>query len=146
MELADVLRQMSEEGMNAAQLTDLRIGTVASADPLQIICNPAMPPLEAGVLYLTSAVTERKIPVLFHNHTISAGKTETAEAHVHDIPEKETGFSLDNLSVLENGRPLPVKDGYIILNRGLEAGDKVLMLRVMRGQRYIVLSHVMEAV
>ena len=44
----------------------------------------------------------------------------------------------------EDGKPLPVKDGYIILNRALEAGDKVLLLRVMRGQQFIILSRVFE--
>ena len=37
-----------------------------------------------------------------------------------------------------------MKDGYIILNRALEVGDKVLMLRVMRGQQFIILSRVFE--
>lgn len=37
-----------------------------------------------------------------------------------------------------------MKGGYIILNRGLEVGDKVLMLRVMRGQQFIILSRVFE--
>ena len=40
----------------------------------------------------------------------------------------------------ENGEALPVKDGYIILNRALEVGDRVIMLRVNGGQRFIVLS------
>jgi hypothetical protein len=37
-----------------------------------------------------------------------------------------------------------VKGGYIILNRALETGDKVLLLRVMRGQQFIILSRVFE--
>ena len=129
MELADVLRRMTEDGLNASQLTDLKIGTVTGTNPLEITVNPAMPPLKPGVLYLTAAAAERKIPLLAHSHTTPAG---------------ETGKSLENLAALENGLPLPVKDGYIILNRGLESGDKVLLLRVMRGQRYVVLSRVME--
>ena len=39
----------------------------------------------------------------------------------------------------------PVEGGYIILNRGLEAGDKVLMLRVQNGQKFLVLSRVFES-
>ena len=47
---------------------------------------------------------------------------------------------------IENGQPLPVEDGYIILNRALAAGDKVLLLRVETGARYIVLSRMFEGV
>lgn len=51
---------------------------------------------------------------------------------------------LDGVACFEDGKPLPVKDGYIILNRGLAAGDKVLLLRVMRGQQFIILSRIFE--
>ena len=37
-----------------------------------------------------------------------------------------------------------MRDGYIILNRALEVGDKVLLLRVMRGQQFVILSRVFE--
>lgn len=50
------------------------------------------------------------------------------------------------ISCYEDGSALPVRDGYILLNRGLEAGDKVLMLRVQSGQSYIILSRVVEGV
>lgn len=48
------------------------------------------------------------------------------------------------VACIENGETLPVEDGYTILNRGLEPGDAVLLLRVERGQKYIVLSRIME--
>ena len=48
------------------------------------------------------------------------------------------------IACLEDGKKLPVRDGYIILNRGLEAGDKVLLMRVMRGQQFVVLSRIFE--
>ena len=44
----------------------------------------------------------------------------------------------------EHGNPLPIRDGYIVLNRALEVGDNVIMLRVQNGQRFIVLSRVFE--
>ena len=36
-----------------------------------------------------------------------------------------------------------MEDGYIILNKKLETGDKVL-LRVCRGQQFIILSRIFE--
>lgn len=129
MNLASVLHQMMQDSMSAAQLTDLKVGTVAAVDPLEITINAAMAPLQAGVLYLTAAVVEKKIPVLSHTHTYTDGTT---------------GEALTSVVCLEGGQPLPVEDGYIILNRGLQVGDKVLLLRVQQGQRFVVLSRVME--
>ena len=37
-----------------------------------------------------------------------------------------------------------MEDGYIILNKKLETGDKVLLLRVCRGQQFIILSRIFE--
>lgn len=129
MELSDVLHQMMQQNQQAGQPTELRVGTVVSASPLEISINSAMPNLQAGVLYLTSAVVEKKIPVLSHSHTITGG---------------ETGEALQSIVCTENGQALPVQDGYIILNPALQAGDKVLLLRVQKGQKFIVLSRVME--
>lgn len=45
---------------------------------------------------------------------------------------------------IENGKPLPIDGEYAVVNKGLNVGDKVLMLRVSSGQRYIVLSRIFE--
>ena len=68
MELKDILQQMMRQTMSASQPTDLQVGTVTSASPLEITISPTMAPLRAGVLYLTSAVVEKKITALSHSH------------------------------------------------------------------------------
>ena len=125
MELSDILHQMMQQSLRAAQLTDLKIGTVTSAKPLEISINPAMGPLKQSVLYLTAAVVEKKIPVLEHTHSSADGAT---------------GPALSGLACYENGAALPVQGGYLLHNRALATGDKVLLLRVQSGQKYIVLS------
>lgn len=125
MELSDILHQMMQQSLRAAQLTDLKIGTVTSAKPLEISINPAMGPLKQSVLYLTSGVIEKKLPVLEHTHSSADGAT---------------GPALSKLACYENGAALPVQGGYLLLNRSLAVGDKVLLLRVQSGQKYIVLS------
>lgn len=129
MELSDVLHQMMQQSQQAGQPTELRVGTVVSTSPLEISINSAMPNLQAGVLYLTSAVVEKKIPVLSHTHTVG---------------DSQTGEALQSMVCTENGQALPVENGYMILNRALQSGDKVLLLRVQKGQKFIVLSRVME--
>lgn len=130
MELIQALQQIMQKNMQAMQLTNLVIGTVTAESPLEITSSTAMAPLRAGVLYLTEPVIEKKIPILQHTHT---------------TPDGATGSALESVVCQEDGKPLPVEDGYIILNRKLEVGDKVLMLRVQNGQKFIVLSRVFES-
>lgn len=54
------------------------------------------------------------------------------------------GTGLDNVTCVEHGTALPVREGYILLNRGLETGDKVLLLRVLGGQGFIILSRIFK--
>lgn len=130
MELIQALQQIMQKNMQAMQLTNLVIGTVTAESPLEITSSTAMAPLRAGVLYLTEPVIEKKIPILQHTHT---------------TPDGATGTALESVVCHEDGKPLPVEGGYIILNRKLEVGDKVLMLRVQNGQKFIVLSRVFES-
>ena len=136
MDLKDVLYQMMEKNRQASQPSDLRVGTVTAINPLEITINTSMAPLRAGILLLTASVVEKKIPILQHNHVI------------HDT-YTGGGTSEDNLlqsSIVcyEHGKPLPIENGYIILNRALEVGDQVLLLRVQNGQKFIVLSRIFE--
>ena len=56
------------------------------------------------------------------------------------IPEKALVLTS---SVIANTAPvLGGQGGTVMINEGLVVGDKVVMLRVSRGQRYIVLSKV----
>mgnify|MGYP002640859726 FL=1 len=136
MELRDVLQQMIQENTRAGQPTDLRIGTVTKADPLEITINTQMAPLRAGVLLLTECVVEKKIPIF---------------QHTHEIHDTATGGGSCDPALLESqiicqefGQALPVENGYIILNRALAVGDEVILLRVQNGQRFIVLSRVFK--
>lgn len=138
MELRDVLQQMMQENVRAGQPTDLKIGTVTSASPLEITINTQMAPLRAGVLLLTEAVIEKKIPVVSHSHAIEVQDTYTGGGSATCSTE------LGNIVCYENGAALPVENGYIILNRALAVGDEVILLRVQNGQKFIVLSRVFK--
>lgn len=158
MELKDVLQQMIQANAQAGQPTDIRIGTVTSADPLEITINTQMAPLKASVLYLTESVVEKKIPILEHRHHINT------LSHSHTCPDGGTSTNLtgsyptlyslysagagedqtQNIVCYEFGKPLPIRDGFIILNRALEVGDEVILLRVQNGQKFIVLSRVFK--
>lgn len=159
MELKDVLYQMMERNREASQPSDLRVGTVTAVNPLEITINTAMAPLRAGILLLTEPVVEKKIPILNHKHYIQT------LGHNHTCPDGATSTDLtgqcltetslvsegydstlqnEDIICYEHGKPLPIEDGYIILNRALEVGDKVLLLRVQNGQKFIVLSRIFK--
>lgn len=168
MDLIDVLHQVAEDTMSAYGLSDMAVGTVTSADPLEVAVRESMAPLPQQVLRLTSSVIEKKIPVMAHKHTTTGFRHShmvSGLSHSHEASEGLTGASLDgsyqtgealtqdgyisdeqlrDIVCYEDGKPLPVENGFIILNRGLAVGDKVLLLRVMRGQQYVILSRVFE--
>lgn len=170
MDLTDVMRQMMQQSMEGYGLSDMTIGTVTNTKPLSVKIREGMADIPQEALRLTATVIEKKIPVLEHlhttkgfrhnhalpdlTHTHSGGEGETGPA-LEDSYETEDGLQQDafdsdkrllkhEIVCYEDGKPLPVKGGYIILNRALEAGDKVLLLRVMRGQQFIILSRVFE--
>jgi hypothetical protein len=135
-----IIRQWAE----SASLTDLVIGTVTKARPLEVTLVNTMLPLPASVLLLTESVIEKKINITDHRHNVT---------HNHPIYDTYTGGGRSGdinvcsteqggIFAYENGKRLPRSDGFIILNRGLAIGDKVLMLRVMNGQNFIILSRV----
>jgi hypothetical protein len=148
MELLDILQMINQQGIAASAPADLEVGTVTRVSPLEITVNTSMAPLRAPVLYLTAGVVERKLTSLAHKHTVD-GLGHTHEAEGTDTGEGlngtyETNTELEQVLCLEQGTPLPAGGGYITLNRGLAVGDRVLLLRVMHGQKHIVLSRIYE--
>lgn len=117
MELIEMIQQICQNTVKASALADVVVGTVASANPLQITVNTAMAPLNRSVLYLTEGVI---------------AQTATAKASEGEV----------TLTGTKGGVPLPAKGDTVTLNPGLAAGDKVLLLRVQGGQRFVVLSRV----
>ena len=153
MDLIEVLQQINQSSMDAYGLSDLTIGTVTKAEPLEVTLRESMAPLPQEVFHLTAAVIEKKIPVLAHAHTTSGLRHSHSVSTTDDDYETSDGLTLDaytsdqqlqEIVCYEDGKPLPVEDGYIILNRGLAVGDKVLLLRCMRGQQFIILSRIFE--
>lgn len=142
MELLDVLQQISQNNQAAMQPTELAVGTVTAVKPLEIVTDNQTAPLRQSVLYLTGAVVEKKVTSFAHSHSTTHNHTATG-ATIE--PAGECSTELDGITCYENGKALP-NDGFITLNRGLEVGDRVLLLRVQRGQKYVVLSRVFEGV
>lgn len=144
MELIDSLMQVTEKVIKSKGMTDLVIGTVTKTNPLEVTLVSTMLPLPSAVLELTESVVEKKITVPDHRHDV---------LHSHTIADTYTGggtcgtsnvcsTELNNVYCYENGAQLPRENGFIIINKALAINDKVLMLRVLNGQKFIILSRV----
>ena len=154
MEARDIIQQMALDAMNATQPANLVIGTVKTEKPLTIATEGQTAPLEEPVLLLTEPVIEKKIPILRHKHHINSLSHGDGDGEIvlqGSYPTLDSLYSqgaggdqTQDIICYEHGKPLPIENGYIILNRRLEKGDKVLMMRVQNGQRFIVLSRVFE--
>ena len=160
MNLLDALQMVSAQNMSASQPSDLETGTVTKVDPLEVTRDIQQQALRQEVLYLTESVIEKKIPLLQHNHWIDT------LGHNHTCPDGTTSDALtdkyliqpwslvsegfdsaeqaQNIVCWEHGEKLPIEDGFIILNRKLEVGDKVLLWRVLNGQKFVIISRVFE--
>ena len=57
-------------------------------------------------------------------------------------PKPEAGLILTDSVVARSAKVQDGSGGTVVINPGLTAGDRVVMLRVQQGQRYIVLSKV----
>lgn len=152
MEMIDALHQVIQEAIKTARLCDMDIGTVTAANPLEVTVDTMQQPLRQQVLMLTSGVVEKKIPVLDHIHHIDSLTHNHAggvNALTGSYPTLSSllssgagGDQSQNIICYEHNKPLLIKDGFIILNRALEVGDKVLLLKVQQGQKYIILSRI----
>lgn len=115
MELIDTINKIIQQNTEAQKMTDLAIGTVASVSPLAITTSANLPPIPAEALILTDSVKKR---------IVHATGTGTGEDTVTHAPVETTvGVDVEVQSDLQNG-------------------DAVVMLRVLRGQKYIVLSKI----
>lgn len=141
MELIDVLAQIASQVSSSGQPCELYIGTVDSVDPLSIKLDEQQASIREELLYRTDSVIERKIPNPYHRHSIAAHSTQTAENHSHNISARNTEYALSGYKAVIDGEVQELVDNYIVLNRGLAVGDKVLLLSVQHGQKFIILSH-----
>lgn len=129
--LYDVLKTVIQNVIANIDLPDVVIGTVETVGPLSVRVSPQIL-LPAGVLILTETVCMKKVD-LTHAHPEPDGSTDVA---LNDGRTVNTAATVN-----PNNEPQPP---YTIINRELMVGDRVVMLRVLGGQQYIVLSKVVN--
>lgn len=91
MTLLDTIQTLVAQVLSGSQLTDMAVGTVTSADPLEIQLDTSQAPIKSDIIILTDAVKPKSV-------------------------------------------------GQFVITTALAAGEKVLLLSVQHGQKFIVLS------
>lgn len=128
----ETMKQAAVEAMEASKPFALTYGVVKKSAPLTI-CVEQKLELGPAQLLLTGAVRERKVDMTV------AHWTEDETRHSHIIHDTYTNGG--------TAEPTEHKHAYtgrkqFTVHTGLQAGEKVLLLRIQGGQRYIVLDRV----
>jgi hypothetical protein len=126
------MKKAALEAVEASKPVAILFGTVTSASPLNINVEQKMT-LTVEQLILARNVTEHTIEMTV-DHT-----TQTETEHTHVIHDTYTnGGSSEPTTHLHayKGRK------KFIVHNGLVNGDKVLLLRVQGGQKYVVWDRV----
>lgn len=124
--LVECMKIAALEAMEAAKPCAVMFGIVQSVSPLKVNIEQKLT-LDAEQLILTRNVTDYKTKISFDNPSIKQEFTtcdmgETSESQPSKISFKQA-----------------VKHDITVYN-GLSAGDRVIMVRMQEGQRFLVLD------
>ena len=130
--LVQAMRKAAETPQN--EVVDIVIGEVTSASPLKIkVENRELTEsfLILGALCKETHIYTDYIKKHDHYHVIPAASTQAGgeDSHTHAISQRDTSPATPHGA-----------DYDIMLWRGLRSGDRVLMLKVGKGQKYYVLQ------
>lgn len=133
-ELLRLIKRASTEAVETSKPMNIVFGTVTSISPLNINIEQKLN-LSEKFLILTQNVTDFEVSLTMdhttenhtHTHTITDtytnGGSASEETHNHSYKGTKT----------------------FLIHNGLKVGDKVMLLRMQGGQKYIVLDKVVSA-
>ena len=135
MNLVQAIRRICQNYISTIGLTDTMVAKVVSVNPISIAINNSIDPITNQSIKLTQAVVEKTIDIVEHQHSYEDDNGE-------GVTTKRTETALQNVQVYENGKPLGrnKENTRLIINKGLEVGDEVLVLMSKQGKEFIILS------
>lgn len=161
-ELLEIIKKASKEVMEASNPAGILFGTVTSIGPLEINVEQKMT-LSQEFFILTKNVVDYTVNVTMdwntetrslnanHNHSASGDITVNSEATMNPNPESasitienkvNSNISIEqkNINLSHNHTITGTKS--LTIHNALKVGDKVILIQVQGGQRYIVLDKV----
>ncbi|CAH0122422.1 MULTISPECIES: DUF2577 domain-containing protein [unclassified Paenibacillus] len=118
MALIDLIKKAGVGAVDASNPVSVVFGTVTQTDPLEVNVDQRFV-LTEGFLIVPERLTRHEAD-LSHTH-------EFEDDNGASVVTKPTGKALSN---------------KLVLREGLQAGDRVLLLRVQGGQQFVVLDKV----
>lgn len=138
--LLKAIQSVSWAAVQAGAPTGIYYGTVTSETPLKILVEQKME-LTEEFLVLSGAVRDRKVEL-----TLAVGTMETEDAsfptsHTHPCDAQSTvgsaSFDSAHRHRLEGRK-------QVLLHLALRTGEKVILLRMQGGQKFLVLDRLGE--
>ncbi len=136
-ELVRIIKKAAVDANKAEKPVEICFGNVLSTSPLKILVEQKLT-LGAEQLVLTKAVTDHWVDIEVSHFTVN--DNFMIPDHTHGTPAGPTDSG--NLDTKH-------KHGYkgrkkILVYNGLKTGEKVLLIRFDKGQRFVVLDRVCE--
>lgn len=141
-ELVRAIKKAATDAVDANKPVEVCFGNVISASPLKILVEQKLT-LGENQLVLTKAVTDHWVDIEVNHFTVN--DDFMIPDHTHRIFDTYTGGGSCDTGNLDTTH----KHGYkgrkkIMIYNGLKVGEKVLLIRFDKGQRFVVLDRVCE--
>ncbi len=121
VDLLSIIKQASVSAVSASSPAAVLFGVVTAGDPIEVQVDARFT-LPAALLILPESLTRYELEL----------------RHVHDYIDTN-----DRGSTARTTDPA-LPEEPIVIRRGLEVGDKVMLLRVQGGQQYVILDRVVS--
>lgn len=141
-ELVRAIKRAATDAVDANKPVEVCFGSVISTSPLKIQVEQKLT-LNEEQLVLTKAVTDHWVDIEVNHFTVN--DDFMIPDHTHRIFDTYTGGGSCDMGNLDTTH----KHGYkgrkkIMIYNGLRVGEKVLLIRFDKGQRFVVLDRVCE--
>lgn len=142
-QLIDSVQKVVKGYFDGKALTDVVIGTVTKLveEPfdIEITLEGTMLPIPKALMYFTEDVIEKYLEIAGHTHEYE-DRYEDGEDNT-----RETEVAIAQITGYENKIALPGGNTErVTINRPLQMGDKVIMLRIFDGQKFVVWTRIYE--
>ena len=133
-EIADSIKRLARGVIDSLQLTDVTFGVVEAVSPLKVRISQDMV-LTDEYLILTNAVKDHTVKISIE------WESEPEKDHIHTVGELPT----TGVKEPEEGHKHEIKGRKLMtIHNSLTVDEKVLLLRTLGGQSYVVIDRVDE--
>lgn len=136
-ELIKAIKKAALDAVKADKPVEVYFGSVISADPLKILVEQKLT-LGAEQLVLTKAVTDHWVDIEVSHFTVNDDFMIPGHTHGTPAGPSDTGNLDTKHKHAYKGRK------KIMIYNGLKTGEKVLLIRFDKGQRFVVLDRICE--